>query len=77
MKQITLAVRKFSKCGRPSDVFGYQHLDTASIVEACGQALSETALENLQVDPALLERLAGRQHNPRGDWRDLWPGSPA
>ena len=77
VKQITLAVRKFSKCGRPSDVFGYQHLDTASIVEACGQALSETALENLQVDPALLERLAGRQHNPRGDWRDLWPGSPA
>lgn len=73
VKQVTLAVRKFSKCGRPDEVFAYQHLDAASIVEACGRVLSETALEDLRVSPALLERLAGRANAPRLDWRELWP----
>jgi len=73
VKQVTLAVRKFSKCGRPDEVFEYQHLDAASIVEACGKVLSETALEDLRVSPALLERLAGRVHDTRRDWRELWP----
>ncbi len=73
VKQVTLAVRKFSKCGRPDEVFGYQHLDEASIVEACGRVLSETALEDLRVSPTLLDRLAGRAGAPRRDWRALWP----
>jgi len=76
VKQQTLAVRKFSKCGRPDEVYRYQHLDAQSIVEACGQVLSETALENLAVSPALLERLAGRAPAPR-DWRALWPEAGA
>jgi len=71
--QITLAVRKFSKCGRPDEVYAYQHLDAASIVEACGRALSETALEDLRVQRSLLERLSGRAEAPRRDWRELWP----
>lgn len=75
VKQVTLAVRKFSKCGRPDQVFAYQHLDGAAIVEACGQVLSETALEDLHVSPALLERLAGRPTAPRAHWRELWPAS--
>ncbi len=69
----TLAVRKFSKCGRPDEVYGYQHLDAAAILEACGRALAETALENLVVSPALLERHAGRSPVARPDWRELWP----
>ena len=69
-------MRKFSKCGRPDEVYRYQHLDAESIVEACGQVLSETALENLAVSPALLERLAGRAPAPR-DWRALWPEAGA
>jgi pyruvate dehydrogenase E1 component len=73
VKQITLAVRKFSKCGRPDEVYEYQHLDRDSIVEACGRVLSETALEDLRVAPELLERIAGRERTPRRDWRDLWP----
>ena len=73
VKQLTLAVRKFSKCGRPDQVFAYQHLDGDSIVEACGQVLSETALEDLRVSPALLERLVARTGAPRPDWRELWP----
>ncbi len=76
VKQATLAVRKFSKCGRPDEVFAYQHLDADSIVEACGRVLAETALEDLRVSPALLERLAGRESAPRRDWRALWPDAP-
>ena len=77
VRQLTLAVRKFSKCGRPDQVYAYQHLDGDSIVEACGQVLSETALEELRVSPELLARLAGRAAAPRADWRTLWPaGEP-
>jgi pyruvate dehydrogenase E1 component len=75
VKQVTLAVRKFSKCGRPDQVYGLHHLDSDSIVEACGRVLSETALEDLRVSPALLERLAGRAR-ARRDWRELWPDAP-
>jgi pyruvate dehydrogenase E1 component len=73
VKQVTLAVRKFSKCGRPDEVYRLHHLDADSIVEACGRALSETALEDLRVPLSLLERLAGREGAPRRDWRELWP----
>ncbi|MCK6446840.1 MAG: pyruvate dehydrogenase [Planctomycetes bacterium] len=73
VKQRTLAVRKFSKCGRPDQIYAYQHLDAASIVEACGQALAETALEDLRIPRELVERLAGRTPPPRRDWRALWP----
>jgi pyruvate dehydrogenase E1 component len=66
-------VRKFSKCGRPDEVFRYQHLDRDSIVEACGQALSETALEDLVVPRELLDRLASGERPARRDWRELWP----
>jgi len=75
VKQITLAVRKFSKCGRPDQVFAYQHLDCNSIVEACGEALARTALEDLRVSPQLLERLSGRAPSAKSDWRALWPSA--
>jgi len=73
VKQITLGVRTFSKCGRTDEVFEYQHLDAASVVEACGRVLSETALEDLRISPAVLARLQGRASTPRPDWRVLWP----
>lgn len=73
VKQRTLAVRRFSKCGRPSQIYEYQSIDANSIIEAVGQALSETALEDLSISPALLEELAGRPREPRADWRTLWP----
>ncbi|MDE0895818.1 MAG: pyruvate dehydrogenase, partial [Planctomycetota bacterium] len=72
VKQRTLAVRKFSKCGRPSDVFALQNIDAAAIVEAAGRALSETALENLQLSQSLLAQHAGRAAVQRQDWRELW-----
>ncbi len=73
VKQRTLAVRKFSKCGRPSDVYALQNIDASAIVEAVGRALSETALEELQLSPSLLAQLAGRAAAPKQDWRELWP----
>jgi pyruvate dehydrogenase E1 component len=74
VRQETLAVRKFSKCGRPAEVFKYQHLDADSIAEACGKVLSETALEDIRVSSATLDRVAGApRHAGIGDWRELWP----
>jgi pyruvate dehydrogenase E1 component len=49
VRQEALAVRKHSRCGRPTDVYAYHHLDADSVVEACGKVLSETALENIKV----------------------------
>jgi len=72
VKQRTLAVRKFSKCGRPSEVYDYQHINADAVVEAAGQALSETALEDLNLSPGLLNQLAGRPTSQRPDWRELW-----
>jgi len=56
----TLAVRKFSKSGRPDQVFAYQHIDKAAVIEAVGKALSETALEEVVVSRAALEALLAR-----------------
>jgi len=76
VRQETLAVRKFSKCGRPVEVFAYQHLDAASIAEACGKVLAVTALEDLRVTPTTLERvMGGPRRGGVGDWRELWPKS--
>jgi pyruvate dehydrogenase E1 component len=75
VKQRTLAVRKFSKCGRPDEVFGYHRLDPDSIVDACGRALSETALEDLLVAPSALAQHSQRPKTGPGDWRELWPES--
>jgi len=72
VKQKTLAVRKFSKCGRPDEIYAYHHLDAASIVEAAGELLARTALENLRVSPSALARFQGMPRQ-RPDWRELWP----
>ena len=76
VRQKTLAVRKFSKCGRPDQVYEYQSIDRDSVVEACGEVLSETALDDLRVSPELAQRLANRQSTRsqgRPHWRELWP----
>jgi pyruvate dehydrogenase E1 component len=69
VRQETLAVRKHSRCGRPSDVYRYHHIDADSVVEAAGKVLSETALENL-VAPGEASYSNGNGHS---DWRSLWP----
>ncbi len=66
----TLAVRKHSKCGRPSDVYKYHHIDSESVMQACGQVLAETALENLVLPREARDHGAGA--TVAGDWRQLW-----
>ncbi len=53
----SLAVRRHSKCGRPVDVYRYHHIDSDSVVEACGKVLNETALEKVDVSTAALVNL--------------------
>ena len=73
VRQVTQAVRRFSKCGRPDQVFRYQGLDADSIVDAAGRVLAETALEDLQIAPSVLSELSGMRPFRRPSWRDLWP----
>jgi pyruvate dehydrogenase E1 component len=72
VRQETLAVRKFSKSGRPDQVYAYQHIDADSVVQAVGKVLSETALEEVVVSRRAIEELARRQGGEVTDWRELW-----
>lgn len=71
----SLAVRKHSRTGRPADVYAYHHIDSASVIEACGKVLAETALESVRVSPSTLAQVAGEQPTASGfvNWRELWP----
>lgn len=74
-RQVALGLRKPSKCGRPSDVYGLHHLDGHGIAEAALQALAESALEQVVVSRSLLatvaeEPVAGRPE----EWREAWSG---
>lgn len=73
VRQEALAVRKHSKCGRPSEIYAYHHLDADSVVEACGKVLSETALERVEVSRYVLQTVQGQAEAPKQDWRALWP----
>ncbi len=69
----SLAVRKHSKCGKPSDVYKYHHIDADSVIEACGKVLSETALEEVVVPKTVAESLSQNQMPTNSNWRELWP----
>lgn len=49
VKQISCAVRKHSKCGRPNEIYHLHGIDAEAVVAAAEKVLSETALENLHV----------------------------
>lgn len=68
VKQETLAVRKHSKCGRPSDVYNYHKIHDDSIVQACGKVLSETALEKITIHNS---NYIGTSRSSE-KWKDLW-----
>jgi pyruvate dehydrogenase E1 component len=75
VRQETLAVRKHSRCGRPSDVYAYHHIDAAAVVEASGKVLAETALEKLEVSRRLVEQAANAEPAMANNWRELWSTS--
>lgn len=70
------AVRKHSKCGRPSEVYHYHHIDSEAVIEACGKVLSETALEKVIVSKNTLEQTsdtATQNQQQKPHWTELWP----
>lgn len=71
--QLARAVVKFSKSGTPKHIYEYHNMHPEGIVEACGQALSETAMEQVELHPEAVTMLRALKDNPSGDWRDLWP----
>jgi len=70
-----LAVRKHSRCGRPTDVYAYHHIDSTAVIEACGKVLAETALETIRVSPQVLAQIGVQQvgGGQFQNWRELWP----
>ena len=75
VRQESCAVRKHSKCGRPSEIYHFHQIDDEAIIEACGKVLSETALEKVIVKKESLEAIADQQtdNNERPHWSVLWP----
>ena len=70
------AVRKHSKCGRPSEIYHFHHIDDEAVVEACGQVLSETALETVIVNKQSLEDISQAEASASTTtphWTELWP----
>ncbi|MFT7516609.1 MAG: pyruvate dehydrogenase E1 component [Myxococcota bacterium] len=74
-KQISLGVKKFSKSGRPAEVFAYHGLDAESVVDACGKALAMSTLTKVKVSPQTLKQIEEQGHltPPSSSWRDFWP----
>jgi pyruvate dehydrogenase E1 component len=70
------AVRKHSKCGRPSEIYHFHNIDAEAVVEACGKVLSETALEKVIVSKQSLDEANQSESahaGPSPHWTELWP----
>lgn len=68
----SLAVRKHSKCGRPSEIYHFHNIDSEAVIEACGKVLSETALETVKVGTDAMAQVTGEERSNKTDWRTLW-----
>lgn len=75
VRHISCAVRKHSKCGRPSDIYHLHGIDTEGVIAAVGQALSESALEKVQISSQSLHDVI-RAQNEDTSWQSLWPNDP-
>lgn len=72
VRQETLAVRKFSKCGRPDQVYRYQHIDAAAVIGAVTKVLAETATESVVVSRQAYDRaLGGPADGDAPSWQEL------
>ena len=56
----SLAVRKHSRSGRPTEIYKYHHIDSESIVETVEKVLEETAMETVQVSRHVLDHVSER-----------------
>lgn len=78
VRQESCAVRKHSKCGRPSEIYHFHNIDADAIIEACGKVLSETALEKVFVAKGSFEQLQKNEtqetdSSQPSHWSELWP----
>jgi len=73
VRQLAKAVVKFSKSGTPAQIYRYHGLHAEGIAEACGQALAETALEQVRLHPSALLLLQRQQGQAPLPWQELWP----
>ncbi len=77
VRQESCAVRKHSKCGRPSEIYHFHGIDAEAVMEACGKVLSETALEKVIVRKQSLEDISASESAQQGTaaphWTELWP----
>ena len=71
VKQEALAVRHHSKSGTPSEIYHYHHIDSDSVYEACGKALAETALEQIELSSQVLQKAVPKENSE--NWQKLWP----
>jgi pyruvate dehydrogenase E1 component len=72
--QVSLGVKKFSKSGRPKEIYRYHGMDAEGIFRACGEALSRAALREVKVDGATARALTqGSFPEAPKNWRELWP----
>ena len=74
VRQESLAVRRHSKCGRPSEIYHFHGIDAEAIVQATGKVLSETALERLVIRAQDVDQVTD-QDAAIPSWKDLWPKS--
>lgn len=74
VRQESCAVRKHSKCGRPEEIYHFHHIDSESVLLACGQVLAETALEQTMVRTDALQQ-QGKVLPQSKDWNQLWGSS--
>ena len=50
-----LATRKHSKCGRPSDIYGYHKMDATAVIEAVQSVMEESALSEIRIEAPLAQ----------------------
>ena len=69
------AVRRHSKCGRPSEIYHFHQIDDEAVIEACGKVLSETALEKVIVTKKSLDDVSQSDYSQTAPahWTELWP----
>lgn len=51
VRQVALAVRKHSKCGRPPEIYKFHEIDSDAVEAACLKVLDATASEQIELSP--------------------------
>ena len=69
--QVALGCRRFSKCGRPDQVYDLEGIGADSIHDAARRALAREAVEEIHVHPRAIQEALAARKRPRVDIEDL------